>query len=292
MAKRKPAKRRRKNVQEEEEQVSSSDEDLSSEEVEESEESEGEESEESEGEESEDDEEEEGEEAKEGGVKAETKGGSVNWGVWDDAHRLLLQTFLHRGTMKQDELVNIVKAKSASCFNEEEDVSPDYTAEMETAVEKINTRLQKYGMQMVLKRRKMVELNGQVYWVLASEGDDEISKKMTTMEPWVPSFCKKLMELVVSSDDGYFTNTDAIHEAAKEPLKKSASAAEAAVSQLVEHHWLWEGKKKGYYTAGPRTLVELEPLLHDLGAPRCNVSMSTVVKTNRYKAWRAEQPVR
>ena len=146
-------------------------------------------------------------------------------------------------------------------------------------------------MKMLLKKRKMVELDGKDYWILASECADDVAKLMTDLDTWVPGFCKELMRLVVDNQGGYFKSSDAINLAG-EKMSKTPTVAERALASLVASKWIREGVRKGEFTAGPRSLVELEDLFIELGAEKCALTHTTVIKTSFYTKWLAEQRAR
>lgn len=60
---------------------------------------------------------------------------------------------------------------------------------------------------------------------------------------------------------------------------------EDSLESLCADKWLYEVDRSGYYTAGIRTLVELEKLLQSQGAIRCPLTHAVVLRTKKYKEW-------
>ena len=92
----------------------------------------------------------------------EEEEGTVNWAVWGNAHRLLLQTFLHRKVISHEELLEYVKEKAGGS-NGGENGGEDGEDEEETDSEElldvsvvlnINKKLEEYNMKMLLKKKE------------------------------------------------------------------------------------------------------------------------------------------
>lgn len=105
--------------------------------------------------------------------------------------------------------------------------------------------------------------------------------------PWF----KKVLKFVVRNNKGYVTTTEAIHlaQGMKGTRRIKGAEVEAKLRDLTLEKWLHETDRTGYYTAGLRSLVELESLMVEYGAYVCPVTEKPVISTKRYRTWLKEK---
>eukprot|EP00112_Aurelia_sp_Birch-Aquarium-sp1_P010853 Seg230.14 transcript_id=Seg230.14/GoldUCD/mRNA.D3Y31 product="Non-structural maintenance of chromosomes element 1" protein_id=Seg230.14/GoldUCD/D3Y31 len=93
------------------------------------------------------------------------------------------------------------------------------------------------------------------------------------------AFFKKVLEMIVMSDDGYLTSMTLINIGTELEVKMTASFAENLLERLVEEKWLTD--IDGEFSLGPRTLIELSMYLKNIykeEIPDCKMCMHIVVK--------------
>ena len=103
--------------------------------------------------------------------------------------------------------------------------------------------------------------------------------------PWF----KKVVEFIVRNEKGYITSTEAVHLAQNSAKKVKGAEIEAKLRELHAEKWLHETDRSGYYTAGLRTLVELDSLLVEYDAHKCPITEKRVISTKRYRTWLKEK---
>ncbi len=144
----------------------------------------------------------------------------------------------------------------------------------------VNKRLSDYSLWLELRKRRAVELDGRVYWVLCSNKQDKVALIGAGLsEKELMSF-KTILRFLARHNKGNVMLKDI-----KDRCEKSVNPVEL-LAKLVEHQWLVAtGEGQGVLTAGIRTLVELDKALLDLGAVKCTLNDSAVLRTVKYKEW-------
>jgi hypothetical protein len=162
-----------------------------------------------------------------------------------------------------------------------EDMAPlKDVSKLDLFVATINKRLSDFSLWLELRKRRAVELDERVYWVLCSNKQDKVALVGAGLsEKELMSF-KTILRFLARHKKGNVMVKDI-----KDRCEKSVNPVEL-VAKLCEHQWLVaSGEGAGVFTAGIRTLVELDKALLDLGAVKCTLNNSAVLRTDKYKDW-------
>mmetsp|Transcript_23348 Transcript_23348/g.28775 ORF Transcript_23348/g.28775 Transcript_23348/m.28775 type:complete len:265 (-) Transcript_23348:1346-2140(-) len=203
--------------------------------------------------------------------------------VYGDYHRHCLQLFLRETAIDLEDFKKHLREYES---NENLNLS-DYSSHdgFDMLVGEINNHLNKYTMQLRVRKRTAVELDGKTYWVLVNTKSDPVAQQATTLKEWQVRLFKQFCDMIVSSELGVITSTQAI-STAQRMRQVSATEVEDLLEQLCKEKWLYEDdEKNGRFTVGIRTLVELEALLQEFGAFECPVTSQISVATNKYRRW-------
>jgi len=199
-------------------------------------------------------------------------------------HRLVLQAFVQEAAISVGDLEKLVVKLCNKLQDRLDDFNGDMTRSLDHFILVINQKLESFGMGLKLKKRRAVELDGKVYWVLVNTLADFTSKLATDLSDKELLAFKKILKFLATSKYGNITfkelSKDLDHE-----------AKEALLDKLLVGKWLevCPSGGNGKYTAGLRTMVELEHVMRDLGARECTLNGTPVLLTRPYQAWLRQQ---
>lgn len=165
---------------------------------------------------------------------------------YNDAHRLFLQIFISRKLMLTDDASKLYLKVGEQV---EVDTPPD---EFFSFVKTINKKLEPLLMEL---RQGRAEESGEMFYALVNCYEDEHSKLATNFLPQEIDYIKKVIELIVLSDEGVVSSIDLINAGHDLPKRITTHAAEEILNQLSSDRWLAE--HHGKISLGARAVIEL-----------------------------------
>ncbi|XP_065062340.1 non-structural maintenance of chromosomes element 1 homolog [Rhopilema esculentum] len=187
-----------------------------------------------------------------------------------DSHRYFLQWFVAQ-SLTTERNARQLHEKACNKYD------VHYDADSFSAfISIINKNLKPIFMEI---RHGKSEDDGTSYYALVNCSEDEHSKLATSFTANEIAFFKRVLESIVSSDDGYLPSMTLVNLGSELDVKISASASESLLTKLVEEKWLTE--IDGDFSLGPRTLIELSMYLKNIyneEIPDCKMCMHIVIK--------------
>lgn len=188
----------------------------------------------------------------------------------NDSHRLFLQCFIAKPFMSEEDTKNAY-TKSAQAFQGNDD--PE---NFDRFVNVTNKALRPLFLEI---RKGVSEDDGKQYYGLVNGSEDQISKFATSYTAHDVEFFRKVMDLVVQSEDGTVTSVELLHGAHDLEKAMAASQAEKLLGLWVKDKWLSESV--GNYWLGPRAVLELHPYLkrvYEEFIVDCKICMDIVLR--------------
>lgn len=168
----------------------------------------------------------------------------------DNSHRLFVQCFIAKPFMSEQDAKDTY-IKCCQAFQGNDDL-----ANFDKFIRTANKSLQPLFLEV---RKGVSEDDGKQYYGLVNVSEDQISKFATSYTSHDVEFFRKVMDLVVQSDDGTVTSVDLLHAAADLEKPMTASHAENLLELWVKDKWL--SQSLGDCWLGPRGVLELHPYL-------------------------------
>lgn len=150
----------------------------------------------------------------------------------------------------------------------------------------VNKRLQPLSME-IKRGVDENELDSAVYYALVNLHQDEQSKLATEFDAREVGFFKKVIDLIVTSEDGTVSSTDLLNAGNLLDQPIHASAAKNLLEQFVRSLWISENRSEGSYFLGPRSHIELLPHLRGAygdAVVDCKLCSNTVIRGQRCPA--------
>uniref|UniRef100_A0AAV2LMK7 Non-structural maintenance of chromosomes element 1 homolog n=1 Tax=Knipowitschia caucasica TaxID=637954 RepID=A0AAV2LMK7_KNICA len=124
-------------------------------------------------------------------------------------------------------------------------------------IDTINAKLQLMFMQI---RKGMSEVNGRQYYALVNMAETDITRMSSDYADNELELFRKTMDLIVSSENGKISSTDALNIADSLMTKRlKKSEAEQVLNRLVQDKWLNE--KRGEFSLSTKCIIEMEPYI-------------------------------
>ncbi|KAM3877090.1 non-structural maintenance of chromosomes element 1 homolog [Diretmus argenteus] len=172
--------------------------------------------------------------------------------VMGDSHRRFLQTMMVNGII--DELGTKTLHRHC-CETHQAPYDPDRLAEF---IDVINSQLQSMFMQI---RKGMSEEDGVQHYALVNMAESDVTRMASDYADNELELFRKMVDLIVDSEDGAASSTDILNFADSLQTKKMRkSEAEHLLRRLVHDNWLNE--KRGNYTLSTRCIIEMELYIH------------------------------
>eukprot|EP00794_Sanderia_malayensis_P004662 gene4662-5271_t len=190
--------------------------------------------------------------------------------IYQDAHRYCLQSFMSKRLMTER---NAREVFAYACKNYNVELRQD---DFVAFIAEINKKLKPLSMEI---RHGKSEDDGMSYFSLVNCHEDEHSKVATDLSANEIAFFKKVLDLIVTSDDGYATSMTLVNVGMELDPKITASSSEALLTKLVEEQWLTE--INGDLSLGPRSIIELSMYLKNIYQEEildCKMCMHIVIK--------------
>jgi hypothetical protein len=195
---------------------------------------------------------------------------------YTDVHRAVLQYFMARKFVDEKDLQDVSTKLGRD---------PELT--VKAMIETLNEKLSNEDMYMQIRLREMLEDDShpRVYGLINTRSD-EVAKEATTLETWQLAMFSACLGLLAKANNGTFNHTEAIcaYNALPDKIGKQGNEILTTLQKLVSLGWL-RTPSQNFFTAGPRTLLELSEVLRNYGATECPVSKQIVIKTPAYKKW-------
>lgn len=140
----------------------------------------------------------------------------------------------------------------------------------------INKKLKPLCMEL---RHGKAEDDGTSYFALINTFEGDHSQVATEFNPNEIAFFKKVLDLIVTSNDGFVSAMTLVNLGTEMEQKMTASVSEALLTKLVEEKWLTE--IDGEFMLGPRSIIELSMYLKNIyqeEIPDCKFCSNIVVK--------------
>ena len=167
-----------------------------------------------------------------------------------DAHRLLVQSFLSKKFMTEEELKQKLEILSRNY---------DWNCDLLRAVRVINKRLELLSLR-VQKARS--EDRGQLYYGLVNLREDEAAKLGAEYGQTERLFFKDCLEAILGSETGKASSLELLGmESAHGAGRKRVTEKENLLELFTKDGWL--SSSDGKYYPGPRTVLELYPHLSE-----------------------------
>ncbi|KAL3481098.1 Nse1 non-SMC component of SMC5-6 complex-domain-containing protein [Aspergillus californicus] len=203
---------------------------------------------------------------------------------YDDSNRAFLQALMGRSTVTFEESKPILAAILTVCEGKEitedditeEDLN-DFISAANTAISPFDLEIRSTIPQIALDSQTEPSIPERIY-ALVNTTSDDLTQLATTYTADEISFVKRILDVMFESNNNRITegmaisSIEAIQQArvpGEASRRESGAAtqggtaqsltmtqAEAVMKQLVEEGWM-EKSRKGYYTLGPRGLMEL-----------------------------------
>lgn len=124
----------------------------------------------------------------------------------------------------------------------------------------INSKLQPMFMQI---RKGMSEDTGHQHYALVNMAETDVTRMSSDYTDTELELFRKIMDLIVNSENGKASSTDILNTADTLCTKKlKKGEAEHLLSRLVHDRWLNE--KRGEYTLSTRCIIEMEPYIRTM----------------------------
>ncbi|GBG30802.1 Non-structural maintenance of chromosomes element 1-like [Hondaea fermentalgiana] len=203
---------------------------------------------------------------------------------YTQVHRLVLQSFMREFAFDADELCAEVQ-KVGDRAGEPLQIEPQA---LDSFVGVIRNKLSEANIGLEIRKQPLRDLDGKVYYVLVNVRDDEISKAAgSEFKDHERTLFKEILEHLANSDRGDMVMSEAKRLINGNDLTRGKFpnlALEDFLRRLTKRKWLRAHEtEQGRYTGGPRTLVELQSTLRDLGAAQDQNTGLFVLRTTFYK---------
>jgi len=201
-------------------------------------------------------------------------------------HRIAMQAFVREMSFEEDhlleELRHVAEAHKLVLKVKEDGIDQFMGV--------LNAQLIADGLGVEVTKRKMVELDGKTYWVLINTRADEISKRAAELNDFERVLFKNMLSKLAKSKNGDLSFGE-IKDIALLSKVTSTKFVKHKLTEflerMVDRRWLSEGNSEDTFTAGPRTLAELQEELGKLGAKK-DKNGSFVIRTKAYRKWAKE----
>ncbi|XP_015228108.1 PREDICTED: non-structural maintenance of chromosomes element 1 homolog [Cyprinodon variegatus] len=168
-----------------------------------------------------------------------------------DHHRRFLQTMMTIGITSEKEAKTLYQH---CCETHKTQCAPD---RLEEFIEAINSRLQPMFMQI---RKGMSEEDGQQHYALVNTAETDITRMTSDYADNELELFRKIMDLIVSSENGKASSTDILNSADMMTSKKlKKGETQQLLLRLVQDKWLCESQ--GEYNLSTRCIIEMEPYI-------------------------------
>jgi hypothetical protein len=198
---------------------------------------------------------------------------------YNDVHRILVQMFMQKKVMTQKEAQQVID----NALRERNITTP---LPFQQAFSTINEQL--VPLHLKLANRLGVEFESTpMQFALVNTRKDDIAKLFTPLDESQLNIFKVTLILIVKSPDGFTT-----FEEIKSEYKNLTGTGKAdkdilnTLELLAHDKWLLPGERKGFYTVGARSLMELNETLETLGAMEDSELKQIVIKTKHYMTWK------
>uniref|UniRef100_A0A7S2S4C8 Non-structural maintenance of chromosomes element 1 homolog n=1 Tax=Mucochytrium quahogii TaxID=96639 RepID=A0A7S2S4C8_9STRA len=201
-----------------------------------------------------------------------------------DAHKIALQTFMKDIILEENVLLEVVQG----IVDEGSGLEVHSKDQLDGFVQTINNKLDSLDLMFSIRKRKAVEIDQKIYWVLVNTKQDSFSETTTGYPTWCLQAFKTILGQLAQSPYGNLTYADI--DAAIRDKKKNATKSDVTtfLERLMKDKWLVEDmSRNGRWTASVRTLVELSEDLVNLGAYEDPNSGYPIIQT---PAWRSVNP--
>lgn len=196
----------------------------------------------------------------------------------NDGHRLFLQSFMSRGILNAKEVKQLfkiccLKYKIPHPENEREAQAP-----LLEFVRTINNHIEPFHMQI---RKGVSEDDGSSSYGLVCTSESTITKLASDYTPSELEFFKKLIEIIVASDNAEVGSTETLNLVSRlENVKKlSKDDAEDLLSRLETNKWI--KMTHGKISLATRSLLELDQYILEIyqdDVEKCNICKKLCLK--------------
>ncbi|KAJ3763459.1 Nse1 non-SMC component of SMC5-6 complex-domain-containing protein [Lentinula raphanica] len=201
-----------------------------------------------------------------------------------DVQKLFLQAIFSRGILSEN-LAKVLWKKSIEAVKAaDQDLEIAYSNDPErwdNFVADVNVSLNDLDFEF---KSIQDELNGKKLFALVNRKDDELAQLATDYSAVEIAFFKAVVEqIMLARNESYSVSSlAALREvsAGKEKINLTKSQAEVLLGSFVASGWLLRSKR-GRYSLGPRSLLELSPYLKSTYAEEiieCTICHETMTK--------------
>ncbi|XP_054849012.1 non-structural maintenance of chromosomes element 1 homolog [Eublepharis macularius] len=188
-----------------------------------------------------------------------------------DAHRQFLQALMALGIVES--------AEAAALHRQCCELHKVYyaTDKLDDFVNVANLQLQPLFLEI---RKGVAEDTGRTCYALVNLAETEVTKMANDCSETELELFKKIMDLIILSENGFASSTEILNSADQlKPKKMKKEEAEQVLRRLVQSKWLSE--REGEYTLHTRCILELENYI--LGhypdtARKCHICHSLLIQ--------------
>ncbi|XP_014666771.1 PREDICTED: non-structural maintenance of chromosomes element 1 homolog [Priapulus caudatus] len=170
----------------------------------------------------------------------------------NDTHRMFLQALMTRRIMQGKEVKKIYNYCHEACDVLTED------ANLSQFVVAINSNIRLYNMEI---KKGVNEVSGAQYYALVNLSDSPVTRLAADFTPLELELFKKMMDMIVYSDNGIISSIDAINLTSVLDKKMSKDAAESVVQRLAIDKWI--NVERGDVSLAVRGILELDQYLRE-----------------------------
>eukprot|EP00742_Colponemidia_sp_Colp-10_P008977 GILJ01009754.1.p1 GENE.GILJ01009754.1~~GILJ01009754.1.p1 ORF type:complete len:234 (-),score=25.11 GILJ01009754.1:123-824(-) len=184
-----------------------------------------------------------------------------------DSHRILLQNFMTRPVMTDEEVTSLIRELNAKFGTHNFGGPDDYATQINQNVS---------FMQMEV-RKAFSDDDGKLYWGIVNKGTDEIGKLGTTLSDLEIELFKKLFDMILTSDEKMVDRLSVDNLKNKLSHAMTLAEVDVLVCKLVDELWLSVPRKK-FLSFGVRSQFELRSHFEKMDLPECVLCQEVVLK--------------
>lgn len=189
-----------------------------------------------------------------------------------DPHRLLVQSFLSKKFMTEDQLKEKVELLNRTYV---------WESDVEKTVRVINKHLELLSLKI---RKGRSEDSGRIYYGLVNLREDEAAKIGAEYAPEEMQFFKDCLEAILECEEGEASSLVLLgmSSSSQGAGRKKVTEKDSLLERFTRDGWL--SSSLGKYYPGPRTVLELYPHLSEMQGGevvKCTLCREMVVRRER-----------
>ncbi|KTW27057.1 hypothetical protein T552_02549 [Pneumocystis carinii B80] len=190
----------------------------------------------------------------------------INETQFTDVHRILLQHFIAKKSIFQEQALNSLLIAISIYENISIDSVTINISTLELYIFDINNVITCLDLEI---QKTIDQSTGIVIWILINTSSDIFSQLSTSYTFSEVAFFKQLLDYILVKSNTRqlevfsITSTQALRESSLKGVGLSKVSAEASLAAFVEEGWLSKTTRgtRVYFTLSPRSLLELYPII-------------------------------